>query len=88
MKTTKPYINCSICGEQTNRFYVDFEGNICGECLVKKNNGSFPKGKGSHVPCKLCKEPEIYWLSPKIYGKKDKDCGNHESDLLNKLFDD
>jgi hypothetical protein len=89
--TPKPYIECSNCRKQTNCFYLDlnFKNKVCLECLVEKYNGSFPVGKGVHLPCKLCTEPNIRWYHRQTYGKVKKNCGNHGSNdgISISLFD-
>ena len=79
--TDTAFITCSNCDEKTNRYYLDlkFKGKICYKCLINHHN-SFPKGKGVHVPCKLCKPPTIHWIYKKTCGKNQSDCGNHDDE--------
>jgi hypothetical protein len=63
---------------------------VCVHCLVKDHHGSFPKGKGSLVPCKLCKPPVVRWYTRNTYGKIPRNCGNHEEQIeepIQSLFD-
>lgn len=84
--TNIPFINCTKCKEKTNAYYLDIcvEGKICIKCLVNKH-GNFPKGKGVHIPCELCTEPNIHWFYRPTYGKTSNksDCGNHGCDFYN-----
>lgn len=92
MKTEKPFVVCSNCNNDTNRYYFEpgFKDKICKDCLIKTNNG-FPDGKGVFLPCHLCKEPNIFWYYKTTYGIIQKDCGGHFTDVdnmdLNNLFD-
>ena len=80
MKTVEPFIICTNCRTKTGSYYVDlrFKGEVCCQCLVQACGGQFPKGKGCHVPCKLCESPDIHWYERKTYGRMKKDCGRHD----------
>ena len=71
--TESYFTNCSKCKKQITRYY---DNRICQSCLVG-NRGSFPKGKGCYVPCKICVEPNIKWFYRALYGKIPKGCSQH-----------
>jgi hypothetical protein len=84
MLTTEDYFtNCTNCDKQIQAYYIDLRfglrGRVCSDCLVEANHGSFPKGKSTHVPCRVCQKPTINWYAVDTYGKRvQTDCGSHK----------
>lgn len=90
METKTPFVNCSNCQKQISRYYTDlhFKGLVCGDCLTKAHHGSFPKGKGCYLPCKLCTPPYIQWYHKETFGKAENDCGKHSDVIASDLDTD
>lgn len=89
--TSSRFVICANCQQPINQYYYEFgfKKGICEKCLIKVNNGSFPKGGLGYKPCHLCVEPVIRWHNEGIRGNI-TDCGQHcidEDEDICCLFD-
>ncbi|CAH6419452.1 Hypothetical protein HVR_LOCUS637, partial [uncultured virus] len=71
-------VTCDICGKILIKiYYVDREGNLCEECLIKIHNG-FPKGRGAYKAYGPCNGSYGGWYYEETFGDTREDRGYHD----------